>query len=301
MKSDQPSRTALAACAVRALESLLPEKMRLFEDPYAAAFLEPGHRAVLSLCRGSLWIRNSVERLLDRRFPGVPADFICRTRYIDELFAADLRGGMLRRVVLVGAGYDMRALRIGTHSGLQPQIFEIDHPATQARKNKIMRSLVSKAQLERMESVGHDLSAAPATCSTLQLALKPTARTFWIAEGLLSYLARDAVQELLRWMVSVSSPGSRAVFTYVSRDFVERRVNGKASEKILRYLEERGEPFLSGWTPDEMARLCSHAGLAVREDISEADLARRLLAPVGRTLNTVKEFRIATAVVPDNS
>ena len=97
---------------MRALESLLPEGQRLFNDPVAARFLTPLNRLLMRLCAISPPLRNFAERRLDRRFPGVPADFICRTRYIDGLLAESAGASgpdRLGRLVMLGAGYDTHA------------------------------------------------------------------------------------------------------------------------------------------------------------------------------------------------
>src|SRR3984957_16588068 len=58
-----------------------------------------------------------------------------RTQFIDEQVVRALAAG-LRQIVICGAGYDDRALRFRT-TGVR--FFELDHPATQDDKARLLR------------------------------------------------------------------------------------------------------------------------------------------------------------------
>jgi methyltransferase (TIGR00027 family) len=290
MKDDTPSWTAEAAAAIRALESLLPEETRLFEDEFARRFLQPANRVLIVACQASPGLRNAVERMLDRKYPGAPADFICRTRYIDACLNDELERG-LDRIIVFGAGYDMRAIRL-TRGTRSPQVIEIDHPATQRRKRAIAHDLVRPDLWSRTAWVSHDLSRPINASAALRAVAAGRARAFCVAEGLLSYLPREAVRGIFAWIAATSAPGSRVVFTYADRELVEGR------NVINERVKKAGENFTSGWRPDEMADECRGAGLVVEEDLPEAELNERYLTPRGRRLATMQGARIATAVVP---
>lgn len=137
MKADQASSTAEAGLAVRALESLRSKDSRLFEDPYAAQLLSSRNQWILSLCKIPPFGR-AMERLLDSLYPGVPSDFICRTRYIDDALSEALGLGA-ERVVIIGAGYDTRSFKFAAESRVE--VIEMDHPATQKQKIESARKL----------------------------------------------------------------------------------------------------------------------------------------------------------------
>jgi hypothetical protein len=69
-------------------------------------------------------------RTLDRKYPGAPADFICRTRCIDARLNDELERGF-DRIVVFGTGY---AIRLGRDWTSSPRVIEIDRPATQRSK-----------------------------------------------------------------------------------------------------------------------------------------------------------------------
>lgn len=295
MARKSPSRTAEAGAAIRALESLLPPPTGLFRDSLSQRFLSLPNRILLTLCNAGV-IRHAVERLLDRRYPGVPADFICRTHFIDQVLEQSLASEGPVRLVILGAGYDTRGLRLAQERP-SLDVIELDHPATQTRKARIVGQTFGRTALQRMNWVSHDLECPLRDCAALRALCRAPMRSFWIAEGLLSYLSRAAVREIFAFVAQASSPGSRIAFTYVHRDLVERRSESRASRAILRYLDRAGEPFSSGWTPEEIARDCRDAGIEIESDQSEKDLAVQYLAPRGRFLDTVEEFRVVSALV----
>ena len=61
-----------------------------------------------------------------------------RTRVIDDALRDFVAGGG-RQLVLLGAGYDCRALRLPELAELR--VFEVDHPATQAHKRDVLAQL----------------------------------------------------------------------------------------------------------------------------------------------------------------
>ena len=76
-----------------------------------------------------------------------------RTRFVDHE-VADALGRGLDQVVLLGAGYDGRALRFG---GGPARWFEVDRPATQADKRRRLEAL-GRAPRRTCAFVGLDLA-----------------------------------------------------------------------------------------------------------------------------------------------
>src|SRR5512140_746905 len=123
MRDDTPSHTAQWVAAARGLGRLLPEAVRIADDPYGLAFLSSG-------------VAGLVNRSADgqaeafARIPGLRKWIMymqVRTRIIDDDVRAFVAAGG-RQIVMLGAGYDCRALRLPELAGAQ--VYEIDHPAT---------------------------------------------------------------------------------------------------------------------------------------------------------------------------
>jgi methyltransferase (TIGR00027 family) len=136
MRDDSPSRTAAFVAAARQLGQLLPDNVRLVDDPYGAAFAS-----------------RSVARLLQDRhdqlrpfaaMPGVRPWILymqVRTRVIDDALREFIAAGG-RQLVLLGAGYDCRALRMPELAMVD--IYEVD-PEPQALRAREAACRVASA------------------------------------------------------------------------------------------------------------------------------------------------------------
>ncbi|HEY2593385.1 MAG TPA: class I SAM-dependent methyltransferase [Chloroflexota bacterium] len=125
-----------------------------------------------------------------------------RTRFVDTQVAAAIAAG-LRQIVLCGAGYDDRPLRFRTPG---VRFIELDHPATQEDKARLLRDLgegppgVTLAPVDfRTDDVGAVLEQAG------HVATEPS---LFVAEGLLVYLDKSTCERLLAALARRAAPGS---------------------------------------------------------------------------------------------
>src|SRR5262245_19019591 len=135
MRRGRASRTAERNALFRALESARPEDARLFEDPLAQAFLRAPLAWVERAARHPR-LRDAVPGFIDRRWPGVRSSVVARTRLIDETIATVVDADT-PQVVLLGAGYESRAVRLPELRAAR--VFEVDHPDTQAAKRRVLQ------------------------------------------------------------------------------------------------------------------------------------------------------------------
>ena len=104
------SETAANMALIRALETAKPTRQRLFSDPFAPRFLPAWQRALMTPARIPAW-RQILESSFDRRAPGARTSGAARTRLIDDWARAAVQNGAAQ-VVIMGAGFDCRALRL---------------------------------------------------------------------------------------------------------------------------------------------------------------------------------------------
>jgi methyltransferase (TIGR00027 family) len=215
MSATQPltgvGTTALGVAQVRARESARPD--RLFDDPYAAAFVAAAPDVLPRTA-------DVPERSVGAAFA---AHTIFRTRcYDDHLLTACASG--IRQVVLLAAGLDTRAFRLpwpdGTH------LFEIDLPDVLAFKHGVLEDMGAQPNCVRT-AVAEDLRADwPPTVTAA--GFDATAPTAWLAEGLLIYLTDGEARRLLTDVDQLSTPDSRIAFEYgtgAPSDLVDRARN----------------------------------------------------------------------------
>jgi methyltransferase (TIGR00027 family) len=152
-----------------------------------------------------------VERFPSRRRSSMSDRLERRTRWFDGVSLGSIDAG-IRQVVLVAAGYDCRALRFRTPG---VRFIELDHPATQADKRRLLAELGGRA-----DDVAY--AAADFTIDDIDVALADAghdagAPSLFVGEGLLVYLAVDVIERLLRALRTRSTESSRLAVS-ISRD-----------------------------------------------------------------------------------
>jgi methyltransferase (TIGR00027 family) len=137
MKANTASLTAQYMALFRALETKRNKRNRLFSDPYAIHFLD---RRLQTISKFSSlpFVRNGISKIIQRKMPGAYSSGLARTKYIDDLLRQTITNGA-HHVIILGAGFDTRALRLDFLRGIP--VTEIDHPATAGFKINILKKI----------------------------------------------------------------------------------------------------------------------------------------------------------------
>jgi methyltransferase (TIGR00027 family) len=266
----------------------LPPAARLADDPYGAAFEDPGARRRLhgALVRAGL----PIERL-----PFVKPWILymqVRTRVIDDAvraFAAE--GG--RQLVLLGAGFDCRAVRLPELA--RARVLEVDHPATQGRKREVLDELgvPSQARYLAWDFESRALSDLPGALADAGLDLRAPVMTIW--EGVTMYLTPAAIDASLRAIHAWSAPGSQLAMTYFT---TARLTTMSWRTRVVRAVVARvGEPFRFTWKPAELPGYLDERGFSLVRDVATSEAARELLPAEFAALVHGRDQRIAIACV----
>lgn len=285
-----PSRTAEFVALFRALESRLSTDRRLFDDPYAHAFLGARLRAVLALARvpvtGAL-----VIQAIDRGWPGARVGVVVRTRFIDGALMTALADG-IDQVVILGSGFDTRAYRV---PGVErARIFEIDAPATLQIKRTRIEALLGRLP-PHVSMVAMDFEREDLEAALSRTGFRPQAPTLFIWEGVTSYLSAAAVDATLRHLATLAAPRSRVVFTYLDHATLEGRSDLPGARATMAAVRHAGEPFRFGFDPAELPAYLDHRGFKLLEDLTTAELAVRYLHPLGRRPIATRFYHVALA------
>ena len=271
----------------RALETAKPERNRLFSDPLATAFLTGRLRAVAALAAMPGCAR-LLSALIDLRWPGPRASAVVRTRAIDDALTHALAGG-LDQLVLLGAGYDTRPYRLPEVRELE--VFEVDHPATQAVKRAALRDALGELP-EHVRYVAIDFNEQSLKDALTAAGLTRGRRTFTIWEGVVAYLTPAAVDATLRWASDVSGGGSELVFTYVHEGLLDGSEPFPHAGPWVDSVRAAGEPFVFGLHPAKLATYLAERGWRLLDDLSTIDALARYGLAAGRVPGF---YRIARA------
>jgi methyltransferase (TIGR00027 family) len=268
MQKNQPSRTAEATAFQRATERQRPARQRIVDDPWAEQFLRPALRAALAAYRSSGVLKIADDLL------GLTPFVVTRHRYIDDRLDTALRAGV-EQVVVLGAGYDSRAFRFADRLGVRP-VFEVDHPATQARKERILRALGKRRELPRVDvrRVSIDFQRQSLEKRLDKAGFDHARSTFFIWEGVSMYLTREAVKATLGTLAHIAPAGSELVFdAWFLLDEPDLRATAyRLSANLLHFL---GEPVTFSLHPEDAEPFLARQGFALREIARAHDLERR--------------------------
>ncbi len=269
MRAGQPSRTARQNALFRALEARRPAAERVADDPLAVRFLTPEFRVLAAAGRVPP-ARRLIESVIDRRWPCVRGGVVARTRLIDEAVVAALPG--VRQVLILGAGFDSRAYRL-TQVG-DVAVFEVDHPATQAAKRRILRrgSVPIPASVH---FVPVDFGAGDPATKLAAAGFASGAATLVLWEGVTNYLDAASVDATFGFLASAIAPGSPVLFTYVDRGMLDGSAAFEGATTTLRAVRRVGEPLTFGLHPGEVPGYLRDRGLELESDTVVRDAAER--------------------------
>ncbi|MDB4973385.1 MAG: putative S-adenosyl-L-methionine-dependent methyltransferase [Myxococcaceae bacterium] len=291
-KRYEASRTAQWVAAARSVGDLFPADLNLAHDPYGVSFAQGGARKLAELC-----LRH--PRVSRRLLPhvGPLTAFLLwmqlRTRALDDVlleFAA--AGG--RQVVLLGAGYDCRALRFGDQLA-GATVYEVDHPATQAGK---VARLPAESMRTRVVYVGWDFERDPMSELSSKLhehGLDRHAPVLTLWEGVTMYLGPEAIESTVRAVHELGAPGSLLALTYIDARSLQRP--DRDLKLSARIAARAGEPWRFGWNPEDLGLWFAARGFALVSNVSDAELAARFLPARAWRHFSKKSRRLAVVAV----
>jgi len=260
----QPSKTALRVALRRAAHQLHDAKPLVFEDALAVRILGAEYAEELRRTPDS-------ER---RPFSaGIRAFMVGRARLAEDVLAAAIAERGVTQYLVLGAGLDTFACR-NERSDLR--VFEVDHPATQAWKLKMI------AAAEILVPKTAAFVAVDFECDSLRARLlsagfdfaQPTV-TAWL--GVVPYLTAEAFRATMRVLGRLPAR-SEVVFDYSQpREVLPEREQLMLDSMAAR-VAQAGEPFQLFFTPKQLAEELDGLDFGVVEDLDGAALTARYFA-----------------------
>jgi methyltransferase (TIGR00027 family) len=293
MLPGEASKTAEYNALFRAIETYRwPHRERLFSDPLAPTFLGPRGRKFFRLSRIPL-LDHLVISYIDKKWPGVRPSALGRTCWIDDQLRNALQDG-IKQIVILGAGYDCRAYRLPGMEILN--VFEVDHPSTMKIKKECLKSklkvLPNYVKYVEMDFDNEDLASVLSTSG-----FNRSQSAFFLWEGVMHYLTADAVDTTLRTIASISSPGSRLVFTYIHKGLLDKTVQFGKLGDVPTTLQESGESWTFGLYPEKLSMYLDERGFTLITDIDSVEYRAKYMGTSGPHLKGFEFYRAAMAKV----
>lgn len=266
MLENTPSRTAEVVALIRALEFSYYGEQSLLKDKYAARFLSDFYMAIYN--------RLSILPEFTSFFVNASSlglfDFITlRHAFMDSYvkrFASKLP------IVLLGAGYDSRALRL--HQHIHHGIWEFDFPATQRRKKFYLRN--ERIEGEPPHYVEVDFMKEQLTDVFAHSGIpKGPALVLW--EGVSMYVTEDVVRNTLITCREYFGPGTIMLFDYWHDKMEDplRNLLVKLMPLVMDVIYN--ERFTFGATPAELRALALDCGAKRFESNTGKQMMTKLL------------------------
>ena len=227
------------------------------------------------------WAARLAERAT---VPGLLLHFMLRKRWIEEAVRAALAEGC-EQVVVIGAGFDTLAPRLSREFP-RVSFLEIDHPATQARKRLAVGRSGAPANLL---FIAADLAHERLRDALYRGVRRPEARSVFIIEGLLMYLADAEIAGVFAALREIQRAGGRVVFTVMEPTPGGRSAFHNATPLVKWLLSRWSEPFKSALSRGEAAAFLERSGFHLRALAASETLRARYLAPSGRERFTLAQ------------
>jgi methyltransferase (TIGR00027 family) len=185
------------------------------------------------------------------RLPGIAA----RTKFFDDQAAAAIARGV-HQIVIVGAGYDGRALRFGGGA----EWIEVDHPATQADKRRRLAGM--RVPIGHLRFVAIDLITGDLDSALSEAGHDVHQPTLFICEGLFAALplgTNESLCSALRRRAHADSVLA-ANFRVEPGSGVSSRLLPSAVDGLLALIGERRQ---TNFRPGDPERLLEGTGWGI--------------------------------------
>jgi len=254
VKDRTPSATAIVVAKNIALVAATP-RLSFLVDPAAASltglFIQEYDRGGSTFLRRAQqpWFRFLFSLYERCTIPGLALHQALRKRHIERIVRNSLLEG-IEQVVVLGGGLDTLALRL--HQEFPSAKFlELDHPATQQLKVKMIESrnlAQSNLKLFPVDFSKHSLQDVLSTSPEYS----PQENTLFLCEGVLMYLTPTEIESLFGLIRRQEGPKVRFVFTNMELDKHGRPAFRNSTWLVRLWLQLQKEPFTWGLTTNEI-------------------------------------------------
>lgn len=209
----------------------------------------------------------ALSRRWDEHSPAMELWTALRTRYIDDCVIRALDQG-LRQVVILGAGLDTRAARLGRQG---VRFFEVDQPASQADKRERL-SRFDGYPLDAATFVACDFEEDDFVRALEEAGFDAGVPAVLVWEGVIYYLEEEAARSTLRRLPTELDPRSLLIFDYLNSNMAKSSPRLRPEDRAMKgIIEELGEPMKFGI--DDVTPLMAESGYRFVRTVSFDELA----------------------------
>jgi methyltransferase (TIGR00027 family) len=224
---------------LRAAHQLIDAEPRIVDDPIAVRLVDEATRERIMAQRDALL---SSSLLVPR------AAVLLRTRYAEDLLAQAVARDVDQFVIL-GAGLDTFAFRQPAFAR-RLQIYEVDHPATQAwKRERLAAAGIMPPGNLRWAPIDFEQQPLPAGLQAAGFDASRPGFFSWL--GVTQYLTLPAIEATLKVVAALPSP-STVVLSFMVPDDDLPPEEAAAARLVADEAAASGEPWLTRFHPTEI-------------------------------------------------
>lgn len=248
-----PSNTARHVAFLRAAHQIR-ENGSVFKDPHAFEIIGETPESVLQTEQANPM--RGAERLF----------VSARSRFAEDSASRAIREGA-GQIVVLGAGLDTYCLRFTASS--EQKLFEVDHPETQEGKRAAIEKMGARLSSDT-RFVAVDFEKDDLFLKLHEGGFDDDVSTFFFWLGVVPYLKEETVFELLSSLRRL--PSAEIVFDYGQSPEDYSGLRRERYEAMITEARDMGEPWLSFFQPDDLARRLRALGYAELEDLGVSEI-----------------------------
>jgi methyltransferase (TIGR00027 family) len=280
----EASRTTQRPALLRAAHQLLDDDPKIFVDPLAVGLIpEISAEAIFA----------DAALMHSRPYQLLRSVFVLRARYAEDCLAKAIADGVEQYVIL-GAGLDTFAYRQPACTG-HLEIFEVDHPATQAWKRACLTAQgITPPRNLRYVAADFEGDSLKRRLDASGFNTRRPAFFSWL--GVLQFLSAPAIDATLRFVASLPR-GSAITLSFAVPCAMLDGEHLELAEYSIGSCASRGEPWLSLYRPEELKAFAQQAGFTDSEHLDPAVAARRYFSSRSDGLCAPRHEQLLTARV----
>ncbi|MBP0725364.1 class I SAM-dependent methyltransferase [Bacillus sp. RG28] len=193
---------------------------------------------------------------------------LARAAFCEQVLLHEVMLG-LKQYVILGAGLDTFCFR---HPELNNslEIFEIDYPATQEFKKKMLEIADFKIP-SNLHFVSMDFAKKFSYQNLLDERFD-NKKTFFSLLGVSYYLTKEEISSLIDHLFAIVPPGSSIVFDYADENLFKEKGVSNRVENMVKMASASGEPMKSCFSYVEIEKMLEKLGLLIYEHLTPANI-----------------------------
>ncbi|MFX1398180.1 MAG: class I SAM-dependent methyltransferase [Promethearchaeota archaeon] len=260
------SRTAAFTCVSRAASFYETSQYYKSNDEIAPKLLPKFVHLMIKSKRIRAFI-------IKKFFPkGIYEYVIARTKVIDDIFSRAI-AEKFDQILLFGAGFDSRSIRLVKNNDVKTKIFELDVNTTISDKLK----QYNKRNIDPGETifVKIDFNTENIDEKMKEAGFQYDKKTLYILEGITMYLNEVGIDMDFKFIAESAGMGSIIVFDYIYQSVLNKQNLYHGEEEIYQTIKKSGEGWTYGIVEGDIENFLQVRDLKLVEHLNYRDLEEK--------------------------